>query len=566
MILSMNATGILTFLAVFFLTHTSICAFEAGAGASDKAIQSCDFTAYFTNATEWLREKAPTGDAAQIAEAAQGGFFKDASLVSTLDQRQLIAKCGTDKLGAFAKADLGNQGFLAWLMTHTEVMELFLEGGEPRDKDYVGALGVLRKIIAADPEAQQGMHLRLALGTALALARPTKAFHCEETIDPVKRYQHYKAAHKSGDLAPLFDELRVWEYAKVVNCDGTDADIEWARTMLKTMRPELVREARYIAMVSEVQYTSANWGPLPHTFATVLNCGGKCGPRAWFGRFINQAFGVPVWGVKQPGHAAVGFLGNEGWKVKLGRGWEHSTWDGMKGTEFLEIVKARDHMQDFSQGEHLRWLADAMATKDLTAKLKNAADIVQKNPKGPKQSLKLTCQKYPDPQPEKSARPVTGVQHLVAVDYAKAANASCRDSFDFGKQVFFQKNSEGWVEYKVSIPKGETYGITLGHATANGNCRVRVYVGDQRIGWMHLPNTKGLWGQTKEWDFILPQTETLRFVFPPQRGVLVKWIELKAKGNAPPTNSDAEPEIAPVTTEADPGNPAQTISNSRPGQ
>ena len=51
MILSMNATGILTFLAVFFLTHTSICAFEAGAGASDKAIQSCDFTAYFTNAT-----------------------------------------------------------------------------------------------------------------------------------------------------------------------------------------------------------------------------------------------------------------------------------------------------------------------------------------------------------------------------------------------------------------------------------------------------------------------------------------------------------------------------------
>ena len=537
------------------VTHTTLSAWEPGAGELEKAIKSGDFTGYFANVTKWLKEKAPSGDAAKIADAAQGGLFTDGALASTLAQRQLIAKCGADKLGAFAKADPGNQAFLAGLMKSPEVMGLFLEGGEPRDQDYVGALGVLRKIFTADPEAAQGMHLRLAFGTALALARPTKAFHCDETIDPVKRYQHYKAAHKSGELAPMFGELRVWEYAKIVNCDGTDADITWARAMLKTMRPELVREARYIAMVSEVQYTSANWGPLPHTFATVLNGGGKCGPRAWFGRFINQAFGVPVWGVKQPGHAAVGFLGNEGWKVKLGRGWEHSTWDGMKGTQFLEIAKARDHAQDFSQGEHLRWLADAVTAKDQAATLKSAADLVQKNPKGPKKSLKLTPQKYPDPQPGKPAPPVPGVQHLVAVDFAQGSKASPRDSFDFGRQVFFQKNSEGWVEYKVRIPKAGTYGITIGHAVANGNCRVRVYVGDQRIGWMHLPNTKGLWGQTKEWDFALPQTETLRFVFPPQRGVVVKWIDLKPKGNAPPARTDAEPDLQPAPQETDPGNP-----------
>lgn len=533
----------------------SLFAWEPGAGEMDKAINSGDFGAYSTEATKWLNGKTPSGYAAKIAETAQGGLFKDAALVTALDQRQLIAKCGADKLGAFAKAEAGNQAFLAWMMKSAEVMDLFLEGGVPRDKDYIGALGVLKKITDADPAARTGMHLRMALGTALSHAKPTKAFQGNEIIDPVKRYLHFKTAQKNGELTPMFDQLRVWEYAKVLNCDGSDADIEWVRTMLKTMRPELVREARYIAMVSEVQYTTSNWGPMPHTFATVLNGGGKCGPRAWFGRFINQAFGVPVWGVKQPGHAAVGFLGNEGWKVKLGRGWDHSTWDGMKGTQFLEIVKARDYMQDFSQAEHLRWLADAMASKEQAAALKDAAEIVTKNPKGPKTSLKLTPQKYPAPQAEKPWTPVQGVQHLVAVDFTKGSNAQRRESFDFGKQAYFQKNSEGSVEYKVNIPKDETYGITLGHATANGSCRVRIYAGEQKIGWMHLKNTKGLWGQTNEVNFALPKTDTLRFVFPSQRAVVVKWIELKAKGTAAPTKTEAEPENKPAVKETDPNNP-----------
>jgi hypothetical protein len=69
------------------------------------------------------------------------------------------------------------------------------------------------------------------------------------------------------------------------------------------------------------------------------------------------------------------------------------------------------------------------------------------------------------------------------------------------------------------------------------------------------PTTKGLRGQTKESDFALPQTETLRFVFPPQRGVVVKWIDLKPKGSAPPIRTDAEPDLKPAPQETDPGNP-----------
>ncbi|MEI6674258.1 MAG: hypothetical protein WCO57_03675 [Verrucomicrobiota bacterium] len=517
-------------------------AWEPTAIYLDAAIKSGDFAGYLSNAGAWLGEKAPGGEPEKIIEAARGELFKDALFTNTLDQRQLIAKCGVDKLGTFAKAEPANQTFLAWLLKNTQAMNLYLEGGVPLDKDYIGSLGVLRSIIAADPDARQGLCLRLALATSLAHAKPYKAFEAGEVIDPVKRYQHFKQAHKDKDLAPMFDDLSVWELVKVVDSVASDSDLAWARAMLKTLRPELVREARYIAMVSEVQYTSANWGPPPHTFATVLNGGGKCGPRAWFGRMINQAFGVPVWGVKQPGHAAVGFLGNEGWKVKLGRGWDKSTWDHMHGNQFLEIVKARDQARDFSQAAHLRWLADTAKSKDQAAALTQAAELIEKNPLGPTTVHKLTHRDYPPPQAEPPWQAVAGVQHLVAVEWSKASKASRLPSFDFGKQVYFQKNEEQWVEYMVSIPKAETYGITIGHAVANGNCRVRVYVGDNKIGWMSLNNTKGLWGKTREVDFQLPQTDTVRFVFPAQRGVAVKWFELRAKGNAPPTVTDAEPE------------------------
>ena len=521
------------------LVPWSVSAWEPGAKELDSAVASGDFAAYHANATAWLNQKVP----AVVTDEAIKGLLKDAVFVNILDQAEFISKCGADKLGAFAKADATNPAFLVWLLKNTQAMDSYLEGVVPAEKKYISSLEILRTIIKADPDAREGMCLRLAIATAQVHADPSRCFGYSEVIDPVKRYQYFKAACKAGELAPYFDDLSTWEYAKVVDTAASDKDLSWAREMLKTMRPELVREARYVRMVSEVQYGKANWGPKPHNMATILNGGGACGPRAWFGRMINSAFGVPVWGVKQPGHAAVGFLGNEGWKVMYGRGWDKSTWGGMNGNKFLEIVRERQYAMDFSQVEHLRSLAGMLKSKEQANAVKNVAEQIRKAPKGPRTEHKLTCTKYPPAQDEKPWQPVPGVQRILASACIKKSNASCVPSFDFGKQANFPKNVEGWAEYKVSIPKGETYGITLGHAVANGNCRVRIYVGDTKIGWMHLNNTTGLWGKTKEVDFALPQTDTLRFVFPKQRGVALKWIELRAKGNAPAGNADPEPKM-----------------------
>ena len=507
-----------------------------------------DFPGYLAAASDWLAARTPD----VIDAPALSGLLEDPLFADTLTRRRMMAAAKPDALAAFARAGAANREFLSWFLGTPQAMSLYLEGGTPQGGDHAAALGVLRDIVAADANARQGMHLRLALATALVHAKQHRAFGTSEPIDPVKRYLHFTRAQAAGELVPMFDDLSVWEYAKVVDSAASDDDLAWARAMLRTMRPELVREARFIAMVSEVQYTSANWGPPPHTFATVLNGGGKCGPRAWFGRMINQAFGVPVWGVKQPGHAAVGFLGNEGWKVKLGRGWEHSTWDGMNGKAFLEIVAARDHAADFSKSERLLWLADVLEPKERAAAVKTVATEILRKPGGPVTTHRLRPRKYPAPEAEDRPPAIPGVQHLLASDFTKSHQARVMPSFDRGKQVYFQKNSEGWAEYRFDIPAQETYGITIGHAVANGTCRVRIYVGDKRIGWMHLNNTKGLWGRTKEWDFVLPKTDTVRFVFPPQRGVAVKWIELKAKGNAPPTAEETEPGAAPSGDEADP--------------
>ncbi|MEI8372842.1 MAG: hypothetical protein WCJ35_08415 [Planctomycetota bacterium] len=542
---------------LLLLIPKNLHAWEPNAKDLDAAISVGDFSGYQANISAWLNQKVPA-DSSGISEAAMKTLLKDPVLANTLDQWQLITKCSAGKIGAFAKADSANRKFLNWLLNGTQSMDLYLEGGVPQDKAYVESLGVLRTIFDADPESHAGMYRRLAIATSLAHATPSTCFGSGEVIDPLKRYQQFKAAHKNNELAAYFGDLTVWEYTKVVDTAASDKDIVWAREMLRTMRPELVREARYVRMVSEVQYTTGDWGPKPHSMATILKGGGKCGPRAWFGRMINAAFGVPVWGVKQPGHAAVGFLGDSGWKVMFGRGWDKSTWGGMNGNKFLEIVRERSYATDFSQAEHLRWIADVLKSTEQASAVKSVAEQIRKNPKGPRTEHKLTCVKYPPPQAEKPWQPVAGVQHIVATEWLKADKASRIPSFDFGKQVYFQKNSDEWVEYKVNVPKAETYGITIGHAVANGDCRVRIYVGDTKIGWMPLNNTKGLWGKTKEVDFALPKTETLRFVFPKQRGVVVKWFELKAKGAAAPSTAEAETKTETKKEAVDPGNPGET--------
>lgn len=97
------------------------------------------------------------------------------------------------------------------------------------------------------------------------------------------------------------------------------------------------------------------------TFDQILSGGGKCGPRAWYGRFICKAFGIPTWGVKQPGHAAMTRWTNNGWCTCLGAGFQFSHWDGECGLNFELSTQAMralgTEVEYTNKVRRLEWIA-----------------------------------------------------------------------------------------------------------------------------------------------------------------------------------------------------------------
>ena len=117
----------------------------------------------------------------------------------------------------------------------------------------------------------------------------------------------------------------------VMAVDGTDPDeaFEWGREMLRTLRPDCIpRDGNTFVFVDvvdkEIAYTSQNVSrddPEAHVMQNILWNGGICGRRAFFGRFILRAYGVPATARSQPGHATLAHWHPDGWQTRLGGSW-----------------------------------------------------------------------------------------------------------------------------------------------------------------------------------------------------------------------------------------------------
>ncbi|MCF7674790.1 MAG: hypothetical protein K9M97_05560, partial [Akkermansiaceae bacterium] len=288
-------------------------AWEPNAKDLDTAIKSGDFSGYLTNTTAWLDQKTPP----KPGENALGALLKDPVLLMVLDQRQLIARTGAAELGSFAKADPANQAFLTWLLRNTPAMDLYLEGCVPlglaaREQDAytlsTAALERWKDILKADPDAKDGLYLKLAIATAIAPPGTGSpgAGQAKVQSTPVDRHLHFKTAHQNKELFPSFDHLTVWEYSKVVQSGASNEDLAWARQMINTWRPDLKVNEMVVNSTSEVWRRNS---PIPfdNSYQNVLAGGGKCGPRSSWAVMICQAFGIPSIGVGQPAHACVAY-------------------------------------------------------------------------------------------------------------------------------------------------------------------------------------------------------------------------------------------------------------------
>lgn len=142
---------------------------------------------------------------------------------------------------------------------------------------------------------------------------------------------------------------------------------------------------RYSRIVkTDVAYKSPAWTGSPRTYQQPINGGGKCGPRAWFGRFALRCFGIPTWGVRQPGHAALSHWTPDGWTVNFGAHWRWNWWDGRSGLDFLLETQARRYPKDYIKVLRAQWVGDALGEQKVdgrrigTGGLWNALALYQK--------------------------------------------------------------------------------------------------------------------------------------------------------------------------------------------
>jgi hypothetical protein len=569
-----TSTTILKPLLVALLSGTlasHLHAWEPGAKELDAAISSGDFAGYLSNATTWLNQKTPAG----LDQGALEALPKDPVFRTVLDQRHLIAKTGADKLSAFAKADPDNKVFLSWLMSSAPIMDLYLEAVVPlgiaaREEDSytldTAALELWKKLLKADPDAKEGIYLKMAIATAIAPPGSVNigAGSAAKPADPVVRYNHFKTAHQNKELCPSFDNLDVWGYARVVSSGASDEDLAWARKMVQTFRPDLLEKERVVKSTSLVWRRAAPAQFYPNgyvNFKNVLAGGGKCGPKSSWGVMVSQAFGIPAIGVGQPAHACVAYKAahpeidpqpGAAWKVDYGRGWQVSKLFGLSGEDFLAGAAERDYPDEFSQVEHLRWLAAALSPADRAAPVLAVVASIRKSlaPKIAAAAAAVPEKVAPKPAPElepRSQEPikaVDGVIHVEAAGFAKTGGqiswggqnpyVEVSKCYTGGEQVYFeQQMKEQWADYIIDVPESGTYGIVMKAACVNEDQALEACVGGEVIATVPVPLEFGLWVETSPVELKLEKgVQTLRIQTSTKqhmRGISLRWFELKKK-------------------------------------
>ena len=288
------------------------------------------------------------------------------------------------------------------LLNDTALMRDMLVAGGPAGSQYGPAMAIYAAINASsgeparrvppppgapwDERNQTTVLYRLALGTALAHAVPIGiAFSGNGTVNPVARYLHYERAYLAGDLDPAFEVLTVFECKMVSDSDALDEDLLWARSTMANFRPDYIARDyswRYTQAVhQEVAYGDPACNQfLPGVcnghYSQIPVAGGECGWRAFFSRFVRKAFGLPTWGVTQPGHAAMSsWAPAAGWSIQLGASWQFSWWGPRSGDDFYLEAQAREARPAFQSVLRGGWVAKARGEAPVSP------DWVPSNPK-----------------------------------------------------------------------------------------------------------------------------------------------------------------------------------------
>jgi len=501
-------------------------------------------------------EKALTNAKLNLAKAKVEALnaIKDLNLKPLLSNNKLDAKLAKyvvlleatpHGLAEFAQLGGEQRLLIQRMLSMDDLLVQIVMADGAKDGKYGQAIKIYFDIWNTSKNAAGGPLRRLALAISLEHAVPIKQRNAvaktdaPEFVDPVKRYLHYEKALLGGELDPAFEKLSTWDYRMVVNGEEPDETLAWGREMLRNYRPDHITTSdyrwRYVAAVrSDIRYGSQDnkydKDDLQF-FQNILMNGGICGRRAFFGRFILRAFGIPTTARPQRGHAALAHWTPDGWVVCLGGGWG-SGWTKTrydKDLDFLATTQARATGESFMQVKRAQWIGDVMGEPRVfgflskqkpsfwygvslytqrgiiaDAKTKTLAavgeDIGEANETKEKVEIaKVTM----DNKNRKVSINNKGVITIPAAAASKPTKSTGKiifmDSALGGKQLHYSRTGGHQnFEYTIDAPTAGKYKLTARVAVPSWKQNLLVSVNDTKeVTEIPLPHTVGLWAQSK---------------------------------------------------------------------
>lgn len=506
------------------------------------------------------KAKAAEMEAVNSLLASLDSFLSSDKLDAKLVQAAVMTAATPRGLAEFAQQSSEKETLVEKLLAADALMKEMLVAGGAKFGQYGRATEIYSAIRKASPNAGEGILQRLALATSLEHAKPIALSHAEDVtnapaaVDPVKRYLHYEEAFLDGELDPAFNTFDTWQLRMVVDCDAPDEILSWGREMLRNYRPDHIYSAdygwRYASTVkTEVPYGSQNVQydlPSLHNYQNIPLNGGVCGRRAFFGRFILQSFGIPVWGVTQHKHAALSHWTPKGWVVNLGAGFQASWWDKdeepMSGSQFLLDSQAREHSVDYSKVLRARWVSRILGEEAFNDRRKVAggfwsstahyqtvvlaSQAVTLGPLGQELAEANEKQKVESASVSKEEQMVVvkdGIINIPAVAYGKVSGKSAAmKSFLGGMQLHCLGGFE--AEYAFDAPQAGMYALSAKVATVQKGQKFLLGTNADKPIEADVPYTVGMWELTMPVEVSLDRGKnTLQFELKNgSRGVTVK--------------------------------------------
>jgi len=522
-----------------------------------------------------------------IADTAKllGGDALDGKLM-----KGAILRHGTPAgLAEFAQQSDENKALLDKLFADEALMKQILKSGGANGGEYGEAMQVYTAILEKSERAREvgSIFQRLALGTALQqpwLDESKKGsvngivFADNKTPDgQVARYLHYEKAYHAKELDPQFKDFNTWECRFITNDPYTNEELTWARSMLRQFRPDHIsnpdQKWRYTRIVkSDVPYCSTRHDDslgLPQQQAIAL--GGVCGRRAFFGRFVARAFGIPSRRSASTGHAAMNRWTPDGWVNNFGAWWSHNHCGPQGGLDFYLDSRAREFEEDYLQVLRAQWIGDALGQEDVSLRqyaqgggfwdglafyVKRAvvedANLEQEAADAELATLSAeearllgeSDEVLGDGEIQEIEIPEEDKKILIAGDGTMTVPAvACTgprnntdkvvflDSWDGGMQIHYQRlgGRPELLKYTVEAPAAGKYELTMKVCTVSKPAPVIARLNRRTLVNKTLPYTKGSWQRTEPEIIELREgRNTIQLTFrAPNRGVSIKDFQLK---------------------------------------